>query len=300
MIRRRFLREGIAATVLASGAGGFLFVRQSQSRAAVKQSLLKDALPPLIASSDHEISALPARGREQITNFFHGKCLNVQSFVAQITSAEFIERLGRCKSNEERETCLVQAFHTRVVTAEDILAEVEAIASEIGNESDSNWLTYCNATCGNWNTRISGHGPSLEVSALTMRLGGLLREDLQQAARLGRTVNRRPALGETIGKVGASAVLLLRVATVGNLPIALPVFFLLAAQHVWDFVIGRLDDHRGDLQEAISLRLSTLAKRVGLEFERELRVRLADLHTWQERSIRTVAGQLADERVQLL
>ena len=59
--------------------------------------------------------------------------------------------------------------------------------------------------------------------------------------------------------------------------------------------MGRLDDRRGDYQAAISGRLALLGNRVGAEFEREIRERLNDLHTWQERSIRNTAKQVAEE-----
>jgi hypothetical protein len=122
--------------------------------------------------------------------------------------------------------------------------------------------------------------------------------------------NQRPAVGETIGKIGQSAVLLLplglvsvaatgsAVAVVAN-PFVLPVFVILAARHIWDYAMSRLDDRRGDYQTAISSRLALLGNRVGGEFEREVRQRITDLHTWQERSIRTTATRLAEERIGL-
>lgn len=83
-------------------------------------------------------------------------------------------------------------------------------------------------------------------------------------------------------------------------PLVIPVFFILAARHVWEYITGRLDDRRGEYQAAISSRLALLGNRVGAEFEREVRQRLTDLHTWQERSIRNTATRLAEERVGLI
>lgn len=77
-------------------------------------------------------------------------------------------------------------------------------------------------------------------------------------------------------------------------------FFLDAARHVWDYLTARLEDRRGEYQAAISGRLALLGNRVGTEFEREVRRRLADLHTWQERAVRETAGRLAEERVGLI
>jgi hypothetical protein len=86
MNRRRFLREGIAGGAMAVGAGGFLLVRRSNARAEMNSRLLNDALPPLTSSSLRELQTLPVRAREEVRRFFHGKCLNVESFISHICS----------------------------------------------------------------------------------------------------------------------------------------------------------------------------------------------------------------------
>jgi len=109
-----------------------------------------------------------------------------------------------------------------------------------------------------------------------------------------------PAIGETIGKIGQSAILLLPLVVEfgsANLPIAIPLFVLLAAKPVWDYAMGQLEDRRGDSQAAISGRLALLGNHVAAEFEREVRQRLTDLHTWQEQAVRVTAGRLAEERI---
>ena len=82
-----------------------------------------------------------------------------------------------------------------------------------------------------------------------------------------------------------------------GLQVGIPVFFLVAARHVWDYAMAQLDDRRGDYQAAISGRLALLGNRVGAEFERELRLRIGDLDTLRERSVRANAARLAEERV---
>jgi hypothetical protein len=78
------------------------------------------------------------------------------------------------------------------------------------------------------------------------------------------------------------------------------VFVVLAAKSVWEYVAAQLEDRRGDYQAAISGRLAALGNRVGAEFEREVRRRLADLHTWRDRAVREAAGQVAGESVGLV
>lgn len=302
MNRRRFLREGIAGGTIALGAGGFLFARRSQARADMTSRLLDDALPPLSSNGLRELNTLPVRAREEIRRYFHGKCLNVEGFVSHICSNEFVERLGRCRTQDEREVCFLQAFCGRVSTEAEILNQVETIAADVGSELDSGWGAYCNELSGRWNTRIQGYGSLLTMDELSNRLGGMIRTEISQAARQAVSGNQKPAVGETIGRVGASAVLLLPLIQFGQvgLAVGIPVFVILAARHVWDYVTARLEDRRGNYQAAISSRLALLGNRVGAEFEREVRQRLTDLHTWQERSIRNTATRLAEERVGLI
>ncbi len=302
MNRRRFLREGVAGGLLAVGGGGFLFARRARAREALAASLLGDALPPLVARASVELNTLPVRGRDAIKRYFLGRCLNVEGFVTEVCSGGFAERLGRCRADAEREACFLAAFCGRVATADEILFRVETIAGELGGELDAAWAAYCAETSGRWDARVRGFGPPLEASALSGRLGGLIRGELATAARQAMAEGQRPALGKTIGKIGESAVLLLPLVEFGapGLKVGIPLFFLLAARHVWDYVAAQLDDRRGDYQAAISARLALLGNRAGAEFERELRGRLTDLFTWREQSVRETARRLAEERVSLI
>ena len=243
-----------------------------------------------------------ANSAEGGCRYFHGKCLNVEGFVSHICSNAFAERLGRCRTADERELCFVQAFCGRVATEAEILNRVELIAGEIGSELDAEWTTYCAEMSIKWNTRIQGYGGPLATVELTNRLGRSLRDDLGRAALQAVSASQRPALGQTIGKIGESAILLLPLARLGpaGLSVGIPVFFMLAAKHLWDYAMSQLDDRRGDYQATISARLAMLGNRVGGEFEQEVRQRITDLHTWQERAIKATAARLAAERVRLI
>ncbi len=302
MNRRRFLREGVAGGLLAVGGGGFLFARRARAREALAASLLGDALPPLAARASEELATLPARGRDAIKRYFLGRCLNVEGFMAEVCSSGFAERLGRCRADAEREACFLAAFCGRVATADEILFRVETVAGEIGGELDAAWSAYCAETSGRWDARVRGHGPPVEPGELSGRLGAIIRDELADAARQAVVEGQRPALGETIGKIGESALLLLPLVRFGTpgLRVGIPLFFLLAARHVWDYVAARLEDRQGDYQAAISARLALLGNRAGAEFERELRLRLTDLYRWREQSVRETARRLAEERVSLI
>jgi hypothetical protein len=300
MNRRRFLRTGI--TGIALGAGGFLFARRGRIRADITSRMLDDALLPLSNNAVREMNTLPALAREEIRRYFHGKCLNVESFVSHVSSNEFVERLGRCHTQDERELCFLQAFCSRVTTEAELLSQVETIAATVGNELDSGWASYCNELSAWWNTRIQGHGTPLAVDDLSVRLGEMIRGELIQAARRAESCNQKPVVGDTIGKICQSAVLLLPLVRFGKvgLAVGIPVFVILAAKHIWDYATAQREDRNGDYQAGLSSRLALLGNRVSAEFEREVRERLTDLHTWQERSIRNTATHLAEERIGLI
>ena len=285
--RRRFVSEGAAVGLIALGGAGTLLYRRSQAREALTSHMLKEALPSLDASAAKGLNALPVRAREEIKRYFHGKCLNVEGFVTHICSNQFAERLGRCRTPADREACFLHAFCSRVASEAEILNQVETIADDIGSELDSAWSSYC-GECGPAGTRASRvMAPGVAADELQSRLDGMIRTELEQAARLAMAGNQRPAVGETIGKIGASAVMLLPLVPVAplGLQVGIPLFVMLAAKHVWDYAMGRLEDRRAGYQAAISGRLALLGNRVGAEFEREVRLRITDLHAWQDRSV---------------
>jgi hypothetical protein len=159
----------------------------------------------------------------------------VECFVSHVSSKEFVERLGRCHSQDEREVCFLQVFCSRVTTEAEILYQVETIAADIDSELDSGWAGYCHELPGRWNTRIQGYGNPLAMEDLSNRLGEMIRSELSQAARQAESGNQKPALGDTIGKIGKSAVLLLPLVRFGKLGLAvgIPMFVVLAAKHTW-------------------------------------------------------------------
>ena len=310
MNRRHFLGGGVACGALA--IGGFLFVRRNQARADTANRMLDDALPALTKGSLKELQTLPALARDDIKRYFHGKCLNAEGFVTHIYSDEFAERLGRCRTQDEREACFLQAFCACVATDSEILNQVETIAADVGGELDSDWASYCAAVSAKWNTGIPNHANPLASDELLGRLDDMIRSKLAQAAHEAVSAYQRPAVGETIGKIGQSACSLplsnVTASVTASLsaagaslgaslrfnPMVVPAFFILAARPVWEYIRGRLSDRHEEQQAAISGGLALLGNHVGAEFEREVRQRLADLHTWRERSLRATATRLAE------
>jgi hypothetical protein len=139
------------------------------------------------------------------------------------------------------------------------------------------------------------------MDGLTRRLGDQVQGELRNALQHAAATGEIPALGTMLRGIGESAILLLPLLRFrqAGLAVAAPVFLLLAARHIWDFVVAQLADRRPGYQAAISGRLALLGNRVGSELETEVRRRLGELHGWQQQSIRAVADQFVEERVGL-
>lgn len=303
MERRQFMKQGLLGGAIAIGGGGALFARRSHARSTMVTEMVDDAMPPFHTGANKVLDALPDRAREKIYTYFHGVCLNCQGFVAHITSKQFGERIGRCGSKAEKELCFNQAFVTYTDASESaILRQIDIIATEIGGELDDEWNTYCKDLSVKWNTRVGGRGSGFSADDLTQRLSGLVRDGMEDALQQASANHQNPALGNTIGKIGKSAVMLLPLAKLGPVGVAIgvPVFFILAAKHCWDYSMARLDDRRAEYQTAITTRVSDMAVRISTEFEKEVRHRIADLHTWQESSIRETAERVAREKIGLI
>ncbi len=306
MNRRRFLRRGLVAGA-ATSAGlaaltGGLYARRSYARTATAARLLDAALPPLAADAARALRTLPARAGDDLRRFFHGHCLNADGFAALVCSDPFADRVARCRTADEREACYLQAYCERVVGEAEIMGRLETAAHDVGRELDGDWAGYCELLAPAWSARLGSAGPPLVAGDLSADLEGRVRAELGEAVRQAVAAGHRPAVGETLGEIGASAVLLLPLVRFGKLGLAIgiPLFLLLAARPVWEFVTARLGDRRGGLRAEVSARLAAMGGLVAREFEREVGRRVGDLHAWREGAVRATAARLADERVGLI
>ena len=186
----------------------------------------------------------------------------------------------------------MHAFCARVVSEAEIFARVESIATGLGQQLDAAWAAYCARLAGDWNALIRSAARPLDPAALAAALGEDVRAELRRTIQSAVAAGRPPAVGETLESIGKAAVLLLPLAGRGpaGLAVAVPVFVLLAARPIWDFLAARLGDSRTDCQAAISAQLAGLGNRVGAEFDREVRRRLTALHQWRERALTQAAG----------
>jgi hypothetical protein len=205
-------------------------------------------------------------------------------------------------TQQQREACLLAAFLGRVATESEILNQVDLIATEAGNEIDCRWSEYCSQIAFRWNTHLGHYGIPLTTDDFANDVGRHIRDELAKILHVANSNGQKLALGETVGNIGKSAVLLrplLRMGPLG-LAIGIPVFLIVAASQIWNYILARLENPREELQTAISSSLASLGNRVGAEFEKEVYQRLKALHNWQKSAIREVAHRVVTERVGLL
>jgi len=299
MDRRQFMISSGWAALAVGTPAGYLLVRRQQLRAQARERLLTEALPPLEELSGGHLATMPGRAREEIRRFFHGKCLNVESFVSHICSNSFVEQVGRCRTSQEREDCFLAAFCSRVATEAEIVNHVETIAGEMGSELNAAWRHYCERLGEAWRPQLAGLGAApLSSDQLLDATGAFIREEIRAAVRTA-AANRLPALGETMENIGKSALLLAPLALFGNagLAVGIPLFVANSIRNVWNYIWSRWQDRRGDFQAALSGRFAMLGNRVGDGFQTEIRLRLNDLYTWRSNAVRNQAEKIVEERI---
>jgi hypothetical protein len=302
MIRRSFMTKTLAGGALAVGGTGFLFGRRALARDRLKERLLDDALPAFVDNSNKELQSLPIRGREKILEYFHGRCLNAPSLATFICSDQFGERLSRCRTKAAKEEAFNLAFCERIASHSEILNNVGIVAEDIGQDLDNAWKTYCVELSSRWKTRLSGDVELLSGDQLSSQMSDVVKAELADARQFQIESHQNPALGETIGAIGKSAIMLLPLAKLGPVgaAIGIPIFLVLAAKHVWDYAMARMDDRKGEYQAEISSKIANMGKRIAAEFEKEVRQRITDLHEMQEFAIHETAEKIVSRKIGLI
>lgn len=303
MDRRKFL-EYVSAGGIACVLGGGLWGRQAYGEHVLKNKLRVAASPILMEKSHREFQSLPGKGREEIRAWFHGKALNVAPFVEQICSNSFREQLHSCQTIDDQHKMLLVAFCGKVATESEILTRVSTIHSELGQELDANWADCCMEINSCWNVPIGEYGQTIDSAAFETRMDGIVNDHVSEAMDLARVGTQSPAFGQTIGRIGETALGLAPYSTFDlgrshstfNL-LVLPAFFFRSLAHLFEWVTGLLRDPVADLQRTISGRVSLLGNRIGSELETDLRTQLDMLHGWQDGAIAQAIDEYASSAI---
>jgi hypothetical protein len=299
MDRRDFLRKMPLVLGLAAAGGGAVYARRYYHVHKLRDSLLAFAEPALTKLHFGQINTLPRQGAEEIRRYFHGRCLNVGNFVQQICGKPFRDRILACSTADQREQCFMLAFCEQVATPEEMNHQVQVIAEDLGKQIDTAWATYCTDVCRRWNGSLTQYGSMLRAEEFSHSVETRIRTEIDRACREAERSMILTSLGGTLVSVGKSALLVLPVFSFGTPGwlLGIPLFVVLAARDVWNYIASLFIDPKPGLQERVSAKLAQLGNRIASEFERQAREALADLHRWQHDAVRDQADKVARDRV---
>jgi hypothetical protein len=293
MKRRTFLEIAGGSAMVGMVVGG-RFIQQAHARDQLRQQLMNDAGPLLTEKAAGELESLPVKCRNEMREYFHGACLNVHGFVSELCSVSFGERLRGCRSIDEQHQAMSVLFTQKIASSAELINRVNAVATEAGGQLNRNWSECCKKLADLWQASVSQYGmKELDVDKL---VEPLIMQSVEDARRLAYPIGQRPGLGESVVDIGKSALLLLPFSLIAP-GIVLPVFVSASLKSAFDFIKGQLNNRPENYQLAISEHLAILGNRVGSEFETEIKKRVADLHFWQDRALRTAADQKANELI---
>ncbi len=297
MERREFL-QAAGAVAGVTAIGGVLWGRAAFARSKLANQLVSEASPILINKEHTEISTLPDAASEEMKLWFTGACFNSAQFIEYISTEGFASRLGQFSTTREKEMCVANEFLARVVSHSAIYQRIDLIAKETGAILDRNWKTCCNEIVAKWKLKLDARSENFG-GQIQARLDAIVSAELDEMiSRSANLANRPSALSSAIG-IGKASIMVLPLARLGP-QVFLPAFVLVALAHFANYVVKYLFQNTAAAKFAISDHLALLGNRVATEFNSELRTRIADLHSWQNKALRNTAGEYAREAIGII
>lgn len=294
MRRRDFLQYasvGGAAILIGTAA----IKRAELSRRQMVEELTERVQPILARKSGDESQRLPAEAREKIRVWFHGPCLNSPRFAQFLRSRKFAVELANFSTEEDRQKAVVSTFTRMVVSEDDILSQVQKIADKIGSKLDTNWDDACQEISDAWNFDVNDNPRATLSDDLRARLVPLIQRRIDSMCALSRAAGQHSLWAPALTKIGSSAIMLLRVDPRYGIPIFMVVALASVLQCVKDHQIDSIK-----FGNAISKSVANLGNDVGDAFEKEMGIRISELHNWQKSALLESANEYAKTKIPLL
>ena len=190
MNRREMLQLASASGAVAL-IGGVTWVRMAFARRELSRELTRNAMEVLARTVERELEQLPAIANAEVKAWFQNACLNSAEFVEYICSDSFAEKLASCRSEQDREWVVTNAFVTKVVSEQEIMRKVRTIAERTGAELDEQWEASTKEIEEKWNVQVF-------TSRQTRPSKDLIKQ-------LNPIVNRQLAVPDVIGRRSAAA-----------------------------------------------------------------------------------------------
>jgi hypothetical protein len=295
--REQLHRRGFAKRALIGIAGlgaiaGGIGIRRGYAASQLSSQMMGRAGRIISDKEQAEIQELPAEARTEIREYIHGICLDAHRFAEAVCEPSFRDRLAGCCTDDERQGEFHLAFSKHLATEAELNNRLRTIATDVGSRLDQNWALCCHGVAETWGVALRPYEGGFAGDQLAAWAEPLVRERLTAAIHETTTATLRPAIGTLMDSLGTSAVMLLPVMV--EAPFAgVPVFVALAFRPVFEFFIGLFRSPQADVQQRVCGHLAVLSERLGTELEREVRRRIAELHSWQYGAMREVAHEQA-------
>jgi hypothetical protein len=285
--------------VVACGVGG-LWYGCARSRGKITDQLVNDARPVLDQYALSEQEVYPAAAAEKIKAYFDQICLNTAEFIGEVSAPEFRRKLSKIRAADRRHRELMTVFCRRVPGAGLIGDQVHTILAEIGPKLDQDWNRCCKEIAARWAQWFRRENqPTWDAEEFSKRVTPLVEHQIEQAARQAHKITDEPAWREKLRSLGTEALEASQDVSfeVGDRTIRMPEFAITASRLVLGKVVELLGDPKWDCQTALTERFASLGKQTATEFEKLIRRRLNDLHTWRLQAVRLAAEQHAADRI---
>jgi hypothetical protein len=281
-------------------AGGGLWYRCARSRGKIVDQLVDDARPVLDKYALSEQEQYPAAAAEKIRVYFDHICLNTAEFVEEINAPEFRRKLNKIRGADKRHQELLTVFCRRVPGANLIGEQVRTIIADIGPKLDQDWTQCCKEIATRWEFWFRRENqPAWNAAEFSKRVTPLVELQVEQAAKHAHRITDEPEWREQLRSVGTAALESGEDVSfeIGGRAVRIPEFVVIASRRVFGKVLELLGDPKWDCQNAMTERFAALGKQTASDFEKDLRRKLNNLHSWREQAVRTAAEQHAADRI---
>src|SRR5262249_35475916 len=80
----------------------------------------------------------------------------------------------------------------------------------------------------------------------------------------------------------------------------MPAFAASPLQSAFEGFLSRLRDRSGEVQRTVTDRIASAGNRMALEFHKEVKARIQELHRWQENAVLQAAQREAEKLIRIL
>ena len=295
--RRAFLKRSLAAAGGVALLGGGVGLRRVHAVHRLGSEMMKEADPLISTREQRELDGLPSQARNQIRRYVHGLCLDCYQFAEEVCSAPFQDRLNNIADFEQRQQYVYLSFNKHVLNETQFVNRIRTIAKKVGSELDENWIACCAGVAEKWGVALRPYETGFGCEDLKRMAEPMIRSQLTAAIQDATTRSSQPTFVDLSSGIGVSAVMLFPV-MVDSPYLGMPKFAMSAFfRPLFEYLTGLFRSRRANVQSLVTGRLKLLSERLGPKFEQEVRRRIADLHYWQYRAVKTVAHEQAGRTV---